>query len=123
MGKKKHVHPLVIDVERRVHQLGDGFDARKRLRELYDQMQPLLETWQENKEDEKKLNDIEQEVRAVGVVIRSEGKVRNREMVSDILDEIASDGVSNWLENEVCEDIKKSASHFPDHAFPPVIAP
>ena len=99
MSKKKRVDPYVIGIERRVQQLGYRFDARKRLRELYDQMLPLCETWTENPEDEKKLDAFEHEAKAVGVVLRSGGMVMDRKMVSRLLDDMTD--VLDWISTEL----------------------
>ena len=100
-ARKRHIDPFVIEIERRVQQLGDGFDARKRMRELNDEMQPLLATWEENPEDEKKLDALEHEAQVVGVALRCEGKVMDRKMVKEILNDIIGTGTSSWLEEEL----------------------
>jgi len=101
MSKKKRVNPYMVSVQRRVSELGDGFNAKKRLSELRDQMQPLLETWTEHNEDGKKLDAVEHEVRAVGVALRCKGITPDLNTVENIVDEIANCGLQDWLDAEL----------------------
>lgn len=104
MKRVDRVGMYLAGIERRVRELlalGDGFDGAGRLRSLYDESLPLLATWQSNGTDAVRLEEIEREVQAVGVAMRVRGKSWDRKTVKGVIDGIASDGVSKWLESEV----------------------
>ena len=77
------------------------YELRKKLRDLRDEMQPLLSTWRDNWEDELKLNAVEQEVRVVGIAYKCRGKVRDEKTVNRILEKIMKHDVCDWLEGEL----------------------
>jgi hypothetical protein len=99
----KHADQFVVGVERRVREVlqGEGFDGVVRLRELYDEMVPLLGTWESNAADGIRLDEIEREAQAVGVAMHVKGKTWDRRTVKNLLDEFNGIGVSHWLESEV----------------------
>ncbi len=99
----KRADQFVVGIERRVREIlqREGFDGVVRLRELYDEMVPLLATWESCAADGIRLDEIEREAQAVGVAMRVKGKTWDRRTVKNLLDGFNGVGVSNWLESEV----------------------
>lgn len=102
----KRADQFVVGIEHRVREIlqREGFDGAVRLRELYDEMVPLLATWESDASAGIRLDEIEREAQAVGVAMRVKGKTWDRKTVKSLTDEMACNGVSHWLESEVLSD-------------------